>query len=335
MKQHIKFSLLLAFCLVQNNYAQSDNGSEIIISEEHLSELIYKIKQKRDSIFYANQSYVKGLQSKSATQNQGALNGSFQDKSKDLEYQLMLARMNQLDTKMDYLSLLIQKQNQPQPIETTKYIADSTSYTAKTYESVTNADLLQKVNALQNEIQSMKTTHKPEPNNIIIPERTVVPVAAIAAIPTDKQTTITNNYYTESPHIPVQQSVRDTLVIEKKIVSNYDELVKKYSKSSETILFDNNSYKVNASYHTTLDQLVALCNNNTTIDLYLKGFASKTGNAKYNEKLSLQRTETVKQYLISKGIHPTRILSQYHGVDYASTNEENARRVTITYIVRR
>jgi outer membrane protein OmpA-like peptidoglycan-associated protein len=46
-------------------------------------------------------------------------------------------------------------------------------------------------------------------------------------------------------------------------------------------------------------------------------------------------TENVKKYLIEKGIHPSRILSQYYGIDYASKTEKKARRVTISYIIRR
>jgi outer membrane protein OmpA-like peptidoglycan-associated protein len=56
--------------------------------------------------------------------------------------------------------------------------------------------------------------------------------------------------------------------------------------------------------------------------VYLKGFASNKGNPVYNQNLSLQRTENVKKYLVKKGIHPSRILTQYHGIDYGATKEE-------------
>jgi hypothetical protein len=47
--------------------------------------------------------------------------------------------------------------------------------------------------------------------------------------------------------------------------------------------------------------------------VYLKDSSNK-GNPVYNQNLSLQRTENVKKYLVKKGIHPSRILTQYHGI---------------------
>ncbi len=48
----------------------------------------------------------------------------------------------------------------------------------------------------------------------------------------------------------------------------------------------------------------------------------------------MQRTESVKKALINKGVHPTRILTQYHGIDYLSTSESLARRVDIELLIR-
>jgi outer membrane protein OmpA-like peptidoglycan-associated protein len=63
-----------------------------------------------------------------------------------------------------------------------------------------------------------------------------------------------------------------------------------------------------------------------------KGFASNKGNPVYNQNLSLQRTENV---MVKKGIHPSRILTQYHGIDYGATKEELARRVELSFIIRK
>jgi outer membrane protein OmpA-like peptidoglycan-associated protein len=62
-----------------------------------------------------------------------------------------------------------------------------------------------------------------------------------------------------------------------------------------------------------------------------KGFASNKGNPVYNQNLSLQRTENVKKYLVKKGIHPSRILTQYM-LDYGATKEELARRVELSLL---
>jgi len=48
----------------------------------------------------------------------------------------------------------------------------------------------------------------------------------------------------------------------------------------------------------------------------------------------MQRTESVKKALINKGVHPTRILTQYHGIDYQATSNVEARRVDVELLIR-
>ena len=114
-----------------------------------------------------------------------------------------------------------------------------------------------------------------------------------------------------------------------------DDLLKKYSGLKHQVLFENNSAEVNNSYFEILNQLVVLCGENPKMDVLLKGFASKKGKPAYNQKLSLIRTETVKKHLIEKGLDSGRIFSQYHGVDHSSKSEDFARRVTISFLIRR
>jgi len=238
----------------------------------------------------------------------------------------------------------MQKQNTTQSSIVHKYIPTQPVYSDNSQPKNNNDTyLFNKIEALEKELNEVKKAQRNEKKIVEVSNKTTepktttydeTPKSALKNAPISP-TTITNNYYTPAKVEPAQKSIRDTIVIENRVVSDYDDLVKKYSDSSQNILFDNNSAVINDSYFDILDQLVVLCNSNTKIDLFLKGFASKKGNVAYNQKLSMQRTESVKKYLIEKGIHPTRILSQYHGVDYASKNEENARRVTISYLIRR
>jgi outer membrane protein OmpA-like peptidoglycan-associated protein len=109
--------------------------------------------------------------------------------------------------------------------------------------------------------------------NIVIEKRT--PTPKTNAITPLVPNVTTNNYYTQPKTETAQKIIRDTIEIQKKITSDYDELVKKYSKTTENILFDNNSAEVKTTYFETLDQLVVLCNSNAKIDFYLKGGSSK------------------------------------------------------------
>lgn len=49
----------------------------------------------------------------------------------------------------------------------------------------------------------------------------------------------------------------------------------------------------------------------------------------------MQRTEAVKQWLVMQGVHPIRVLTSYHGIDYNQTSDEKARRVEVTFIIRK
>lgn len=328
-----KIVLLMAFCFIQVNYAQIAPKSEIIISEDNLVSLINKIKQKRDSLYYANQSQNKVVVNNQNTSKKSVVNTDNQ-RFKSLE-----DRMALLDRKIDNLSLLLKDTTAIAP-KNKVVLQDEVAKTKNPEKSSNEAELLRKIDALELEISQLKgavsnneklaSSSQKSTDKIVVEQ--AAPNTAVTPVP---PTVITNNYYTQPKTETVQKSIRDTIVIEKRVVSDYPELVKKYSTKTETILFDNNSAEVKTVDFETLDKLVVLCNSNAKIDLFLKGFASKSGNAAYNQKLSMKRTENVKKYLIEKGIPPTRILSQYYGVDYASKNEENARRVTISFVVRR
>ena len=131
------------------------------------------------------------------------------------------------------------------------------------------------------------------------------------------------------------QSTNQTIVYDSSYESNYKDLVEKYGSIKKQVFFGNNDTSLGNNDVELLRSIVATLDNEPNIDVYLIGFASQKGNALYNQKLSAKRTEVIKEFLISKGIHPTRILSQYHGIDYKSNSEENARRVDVSYIVRR
>ena len=117
--------------------------------------------------------------------------------------------------------------------------------------------------------------------------------------------------------------------------SEYERLNATFGKLQKKIFFANNSTKIQPAYFQLIDGLVSTLKNNENVDVLIKGFASKKGNPAYNEKLSMQRTEAVKKLLISKGVHPIRILTSYYGIDYSEASETEARRVEISYIFRK
>jgi len=117
--------------------------------------------------------------------------------------------------------------------------------------------------------------------------------------------------------------------------TNYDILVSKYKNYNRDIYFASNSKTLNIESSQIVDELFLILNENDNLDIVVKGFASNKGNALYNENLSMQRTEAVKKALMIRGVHPTRVLTQYHGIDYNATDAEKARRVEMSILVRK
>ena len=101
------------------------------------------------------------------------------------------------------------------------------------------------------------------------------------------------------------------------------------------LFFENNSYVVKETDLPILLEIANLLKEHENFDVLIKGFASNKGTPVYNENLSLLRTESVKKALVSIGIHPSRILTQYHGIDYAETNEVLTRRVDVSLLLRK
>lgn len=62
-----------------------------------------------------------------------------------------------------------------------------------------------------------------------------------------------------------------------------------------------------------LDQVVLMMRDNGTMVIQLEGHTDNLGNAKANMKLSEQRVEAVKKYMVSKGISKNRIKTKAFG----------------------
>ena len=73
------------------------------------------------------------------------------------------------------------------------------------------------------------------------------------------------------------------------------------------IYFETNSDKLKLVSNTQLDDLVTILNRYDGVTLTIEGHTDNVGDDAYNMTLSQKRTETVKAYLISKGISNARL----------------------------
>jgi OOP family OmpA-OmpF porin len=110
-------------------------------------------------------------------------------------------------------------------------------------------------------------------------------------------------------HIP--KEVVKEVVVYKNIVSVSDD---KLALIGVNFAFDKadllpDSYPV-------LDDAVKLLNDKSTINVEIEGYCDWIGTQEYNQKLSVERAQTVKNYLVSKGIAETRLTT----VGFGKTN---------------
>ncbi len=73
------------------------------------------------------------------------------------------------------------------------------------------------------------------------------------------------------------------------------------------VQFDIDRYNIKPAYHSILDNVVQFMRENPGIRIVVVGHTDITGPAEYNIGLSQRRAESVKAYLVNKGIDPSRL----------------------------
>lgn len=96
------------------------------------------------------------------------------------------------------------------------------------------------------------------------------------------------------------------------------------------VYFANNSTTLGPSDKVALGELAKIIKDHEeNLTVMLHGFASKSGSASYNNKISFERAEAVKNALRGFGIQARNIVTLPHGVD-DSGNANQARRVEVS-----
>jgi OOP family OmpA-OmpF porin len=79
------------------------------------------------------------------------------------------------------------------------------------------------------------------------------------------------------------------------------------------LIFDMGRAAIKPVSFTELDELVAMMKANTKVEIQLEGHTDNQGSAEANLKLSQDRVDAVKKYLVSKGIAKDRIKTKAFG----------------------
>ncbi|UFH47950.1 OmpA family protein [Flavobacterium galactosidilyticum] len=73
------------------------------------------------------------------------------------------------------------------------------------------------------------------------------------------------------------------------------------------IFFENNSATLKVASLVQLDELVTLINKYDASNLVIEGHADSNGSDAFNLELSQKRTDSVKEYLMKKGVSESRV----------------------------
>lgn len=79
------------------------------------------------------------------------------------------------------------------------------------------------------------------------------------------------------------------------------------------IMFDFDKYTLREPAIPVLEKMVGFMENNPRVRIKVDGYTDSVGPTSYNLRLSIKRAETVKNYLLLRGIDKTRIVTEGHG----------------------
>lgn len=79
------------------------------------------------------------------------------------------------------------------------------------------------------------------------------------------------------------------------------------------ILFDTGKDTIKSESEPVLTEIVSLLTNNASLKLSVEGHTDSAGNAKFNETLSQKRADSVKKWLVGKGVDAKRLQTKGWG----------------------
>lgn len=337
MKAKITLIVLLFSITV---FGQNPKEGEIVISKERLISLLQKFKTQNIELNKSNFDRVSVNENESVLSKINELESQLANMN--LKLDSIVKRPALKDSSVVYQSRLVTKRD-----TVYKYVGqENLSKVSNSTEKEENASYEQKLNALNDKyeellrnqeliLESQRRDKRKARNTVIpviIPRKEKEPEVAKAAV---------------APVTPVA-AVRDLVVVSDTLTTavvsaapelymdaEYDRLLAKYGTVKNQVYFANNSVTIPNSDGLRLEAVVEVLTNQPTIDVFIEGFSSKKGDPEYNEKLSMRRTQVVKDYFVAQGIDPVRILSEYHGVDDNAKDDAHARRVDVTFKVRK
>ncbi len=86
--------------------------------------------------------------------------------------------------------------------------------------------------------------------------------------------------------------------------------------------FDFDKYEIKPRFYPIFDQVVSVLKNNPSLKIVIEGHTDNIGTKSYNQKLSEERAEAVKRYLVKKGIKRGRLSTVGYGFSRPRASNE-------------
>ncbi len=102
------------------------------------------------------------------------------------------------------------------------------------------------------------------------------------------------------------------------------EIINKINMSAKNLFFATGSAKLLAKSNASLNNVVAILKANPTYKVDIAGHTDNTGKAEKNQLLSEARANSVKAYLVSKGVDEARLIAAGFGVDKPLADNKTA-----------
>jgi len=123
-----------------------------------------------------------------------------------------------------------------------------------------------------------------------------------------------SNYYPLSGNIDLTNE-KEEMNIRKDFVlfSNSEIINEGIAVPLENVFFEHNQYKLKPESFSELNRLIKFLKKNPEMKIEIAGHTDNIGTPEYNKKLSQQRANSVKEYLLKNGIESQKLVSEGYG----------------------
>ncbi len=129
---------------------------------------------------------------------------------------------------------------------------------------------------------------------------------------------------TPAPEVAEEVTGEQLPVIEEEKITAEELSPEEKAKAVFTdVLFDFDKYDIRPDARPILDAVAAFLNENTELNIIIEGHCDERGTNEYNLALGERRAKSAKNYLVSLGVAPSRIITITYGEEKPLCTQHN------------